>query len=394
MLSQNSTRREFLKQSVVVASGTLMLPAFLRANMTGANTGNRLVVIQLAGGNDGLNTVIPYRNDILIKNRPSIIPSIDKLLKLTDEVALNPAMEGLMHLYDQGDLCILNSVGYPNPSRSHFRSMDIWQTASDANEYVSTGWLGRYLDKECLDTMPVTAIEMGDILSVAMKGKKRKGIPLTNINQFYNSSRLIGDTKMYRGDNPSAAFLYKTQTDIKRSANYLFEKNKIYQSKRTYPNNKFGKQLREIAEMIISGVESPVYYVSLSGFDTHNNQEKRQAQLLGTYSQAMNVFAEDLKAANLWNDTLVMTFSEFGRRVKENASKGTDHGSGNNVFVMGGNLKKKGIYNKMTDLSDLDNGNVKFDVDFREVYATILKNWLKTDADQIIGKSFKSLGFI
>jgi uncharacterized protein (DUF1501 family) len=146
--------------------------------------------------------------------------------------------------------------------------------------------------------------------------------------------------------------------------------------------------------MIISGVESPVYYVSLSGFDTHNNQEKRQAQLLGTYSQAMNVFAEDLKAANLWNDTLVMTFSEFGRRVKENASKGTDHGSGNNVFVMGGNLKKKGIYNKMTDLSDLDNGNVKFDVDFREVYATILKNWLKTDADQIIGKSFKSLGFI
>ncbi|MEH0152620.1 DUF1501 domain-containing protein [Limibacter armeniacum] len=391
---QKNSRRQFLKQSAIVASGSLLLPSFLKASPNSNTVGNRLVVIQLSGGNDGLNTVIPFRNDILIQNRPNLLQHRDKLLKLTDEVALNPVMKGLGALYDQGDLCILNSVGYPNPNRSHFRSMDIWHTASESDEYLTTGWLGRYLDRECPDAAPVTAVEMGNVLSMAMKGKSKKGIPLVDVQQFYKSSKRINNAHAYEGENPMAAYLYKTQADVKSSAAYLFEKNKIYKSKKSYPDNQFGNQLREVAEMIISGVESPVYYVSLSGFDTHNNQQGRQERLLKIYSDAIKVFTEDLKAANCWNDTLVMTFSEFGRRVKENGSRGTDHGKANNLFLMGGKLKQQGLYNAMPDLMDLDSGDVRHKIDFREVYASILNNWMHVDAKRVIGKGFSQLDFV
>ena len=394
MLNHKSSRRDFLKQSAIIASGTLLLPAFLKANPFSNFNGKQLVVVQLSGGNDGLNTVIPFRNDILLKNRPNLLQSSTDMLKITDEVALNPAMAALQELYDEGDLCMLNGVGYPNPSRSHFRSMDIWHTASNSNEYLSSGWLGRYLDSECSDSDPVTAIEMSNILSMALKGKLKKGLPLTNVNQFYRASKEIAAQEAYSGENPMVAFLYKTQADVKSNAAYLYEKNKIYKSSKSYPNNKFAKQLKEVAEMIISGVESPVYYVSLSGFDTHNSQKGRQERLLKTYSEAMKVFVEDLKASDRWNETLVMTFSEFGRRVKENGSKGTDHGKANNLFVMGGKLKKKGLFNPMPDLKNLDNGDVKHTIDFRTVYATILNGWMDVDAQQIIGKEFNKLDFV
>ena len=341
-----------------------------------------------------MNTVIPFRNDILAANRPGLMLGSSDVLKLNDEVGLNPVMKGLAKLYDRGDVCILNGVGYPNPNRSHFRSMDIWHTASDSTEYLESGWLGRYLDSECSDSSPLTAVEMGNILSLAMKGKEKKGIPLTNVRQFYNSSRILGGAGSYDGENEMAAFLYKTQAEIESSAAYLFEKNKIYQSKKEYPQNKFAKQLKEVAEMIISGVESPVYYVSLSGFDTHNNQKGRQERLLKIYSDAMKVFVDDLKSADQWNETLVMTFSEFGRRVKENASRGTDHGKANNLFLMGGNLKKQGFYNDMPDLKNLDKGDVQYSIDFRNVYSTILDRWMQVDADKIMGTSFSKLNFV
>ncbi|MEM9895107.1 MAG: DUF1501 domain-containing protein, partial [Bacteroidota bacterium] len=325
MLDQKNSRRHFLKQSAVVASGTFLLPAFLKASPV-STEGRSLVIIQLSGGNDGLNTIIPYRSEVLQQLRPGLLESTRDLLKLDDEIALNPAMQGLAEIYDQGDLCILNAVGYPNPSRSHFRSMDIWHTASEADEYLSHGWLGRFLDSECEKNFPVTAVEMGNVLSTALKGANKKGVPLTNITQFYRTSLSITEEKEYDVDNPIASYLYKTQAEIKQNAAYLYEKNKVYNTKKNYPANRFGKQLKEVAEMIISGVDAPIYYVSLSGFDTHNNQKGRQARLLKTYSDAVKVFVDDLKSNNRWDETLVMTFSEFGRRVKENGSKGTDHG--------------------------------------------------------------------
>lgn len=394
MLDKDISRRHFLKQSAVVTAGTMLLPAFLNAHTRSLNNGNRLVVIQLSGGNDGLSTVIPYRNELLASVRPGLFLTKDKVLTIDDEIGINPKMEGLNRLYDQGDISILNGVGYPNPNRSHFRSMDIWQTASGSNEYLSTGWLGRYMDNECKDEDPVTAIEMGNILSMAMKGQSRKGIPITNIRQFYNSSRMIEAGQPKGHSNEMVDFLYKSQADVKQSAAYLYEKNKIYTSKKTYPNHAFGKHLKEVAEMIISGVDSPVYYVSLSGFDTHNNQKARQDRLLEMYSESVAVFADDLKQNDRWNDTLVMTFSEFGRRVKENASRGTDHGKANNLFIMGGNLRKPGIYNDMPDLSSLDDGDVKHTIDFRSVYATILDRWMESDTGRILGQSFETLSFI
>ncbi len=394
MLKSEISRRHFLKQSAVVTAGSMLLPAFLQGKPLSLDSGNRLVVIQLSGGNDGLNTVIPFRNELLESARPGLFLNKDKVIQLDDEIGINPVMKGLNQLYDQGDVCILNSVGYPNPNRSHFRSMDIWHTASGSDEYLSSGWLGRYLDSECTDDDPITAIEMGNILSMSMKGTKRKGIPLTNVQQFYNSSRMIASDQVTDSNNGMVDFLYKSQSDIKQSAAYLYEKNKIYTSKKTYPNHTFGKQLKEIAEMIISGVDSPVYYVSLSGFDTHNNQKARQERLLEMYSESVAVFADDLKQNNRWNDTLVMTFSEFGRRVKENASRGTDHGKANNLFIMGGKLKSQGVYNEMPDLTKLDDGDISHKIDFRSVYSTILNRWLGSDSNLILGKSFDHLSFI
>ena len=394
MLKHQQSRRAFIKQSVVVASGTLLVPAFLKANPVTRGIGRALVVIQLSGGNDGLNTVIPYRNEILAQARPTLMKNAGEVLKLTDEVGFNTAMRGLARIYDQGDLAIINAVGYPNPNRSHFRSMDIWHSASDTHQYWDTGWLGRYLDHECSDEQPVTSIQLGDRLGLAMKGKEKKGIPLTNVDQYYQSSRLLTDSMAREEDNSLVSFLYKTQADVKSSAAYLYEKNKIYKSKRAYPRNKFGQQLREVAEMIISGVESPVYYLSLSGFDTHNAQKARQSRLLKTYSEGLKVFMDDLKANDRWNETLVMTFSEFGRRVKENASRGTDHGKANHVFIAGGQLNQPGLYNPLPDLTHLDSGDVPFQIDFRSVYATVLDRWLGTDADKVLGRTLSRLDFI
>jgi len=393
MLADTINRRSFLKKSSVITSGALLLPRFLSAQHIAQRTGRQLVVIQLSGGNDGLNTIIPFQDDELHRARPTLAPDKSGVLRISDEVGLNAVMKGFNELFDQGDVCILNSVGYPNPNRSHFRSMDIWQSGSGANEYWPSGWLGRYLDNECENPNQLTAVEMSNVLSLAMKGERLKGIPITNIRQFYKSSQQINIPDESH-EHEMASFLYKTLGDTKSSAEYLFEKNKVFQSKKNYPQNAFANQLKEVAQMIISGVESPIYYVSLSGFDTHNRQQKRQERLLSIYSDSLKVFVDDLKQNDRWDETLVMTFSEFGRRVKQNGSAGTDHGKANNLFILGGKLKTKGFYNAMPNLTDLDEGDVKHTIDFRQVYSTILTNWLEADASNIMGQRFSRLGFV
>lgn len=394
MLDQNINRRDFIQKSAVITAGTLMLPSFLRANNYLTQNGKQLVVIQLSGGNDGLNTIIPYQNDLLHQARPLLAPSKKNVLKLSDEAGLNNTMGDFMRLYDEGDVCILNNVGYPNPNRSHFRSMDIWHSASDANEYWETGWLGRYLDSECTHASKITAVEMGEVLGRAMKGENFKGLPVKNVNQFYQAAKRVKNTSHSHEEHEMASFLHKTISDTQHNAAYLFEKNKIYQSKKTYPQTKFANDLKEVAEMIVSGVESPVYYISLGGFDTHFRQQERQATLLKTYSEALKVFVEDLKQNDQWNNTLVMVFSEFGRRVKQNGSAGTDHGKANNLFVLGGKLKKQGFYNDLPDLSNLDDGDLRHEIDFRQVYATILDKWLETKPNDVLKKNFSTLNFI
>lgn len=380
----------------------MFIPSFVKAfddallNSTGYK---RLVIIQLSGGNDGLNTVIPFRNDIYYKNRPTI--SIDKanILNLNDELGLHSSLSSLKQLYDNGYLTILNNVGYPNPDRSHFRSTDIWQTASHSNQYLQTGWIGRYLDNFC--DAEYNAIEIDESLSLALKGRKLNGIATNNARRFYRISQEPYFKKVLKHHNSehlnehNLGYLYKTLLSAESSAKYIYEKSKTFRSKQKYPSNGFAKQLKTTAEFINSGLGTKVFYASLGGFDTHANQKGRQERLLKIYGESVKSFVADLKSNNTFKDTLILTFSEFGRRVKQNAARGTDHGAANNVFIIGGNLKKQGIYNNLASLQDLDNnGDLKFEIDFREVYATILNKWLEVNDKTILNSTYNRLDFI
>jgi len=394
-------RRKFLKQNVL-ASSLFFVPSFVKAfeNAIKGSLGfKKLVIVQLSGGNDGLNTIIPYTNDIYYESRPNIAIAKNDCIKITDEFGINKNLAPLKHLYDKGYLSVINNVGYPNPIRSHFRSTDIWHTASDSNQYLNTGWLGRYID--VYGKKPYSGIELDDSLSLIMKGDVLKGIATKNPTSLYNNTKtpyfkkVLDSQRDVHLSEHNLGYLYKTMIEAKSSAKYIFETSKTYNSALTYPNNPFGKQLKTTAQFINSRVESKVFYVSMGGFDTHVRQEKKQNKLLQTYSEAMDVFVKDLEHKDTFKDTLILTFSEFGRRVKQNAASGTDHGAANNVFIIGKNLKKQGFYNEAPNLINLDkNGDIKYTVDFRSIYATILDKWLEVDDATILNKSYSKLGFI
>ena len=394
-------RRKFLKQNVL-ASSLFFVPSFVKAfeNAIKDSLGfKKLVIVQLSGGNDGLNTIIPYTNDIYYKSRPNLAIAKNDCIKITDELGINKNLAPLKHLYDKGYLSVINNVGYPNPIRSHFRSTDIWHTASDSNQYLNTGWLGRYID--IYGKKPYSGIELDDSLSLIMKGDVIKGIATKNPTILFNNTKtpyfkkvLDSQSDVHLSEH-NLGYLYKTMIEAKSSAKYIFETSKTYNSTVTYPNNPFGKQLKTTAQFINSRVESKVFYVSMGGFDTHVKQEKKQNKLLQTYSEAMDVFVKDLEQKDTFKDTLILTFSEFGRRVQQNAASGTDHGAANNVFIIGKNLKKQGFYNEAPNLINLDeNGDIKYTVDFRSIYATILDQWLEVDDATILNKSYSKLGFI
>lgn len=394
-------RRKFLKQSSL-ASSLFLVPSFVSAfqDVVSSKLGyKRLVIIQLSGGNDGLNTVIPYRNDLYYKERPTLGIAKKDIIKLNDEVGLNPSLEPLKRLYDQGYLSIINNVGYPNPIRSHFRSMDIWQTATDSNKYSQSGWVGRYLDNYGKD--PHSAIEVDESLSLAMKGENVNAIATQDAKALYNLSKDPYFKNIHNHKNDvhlsehNLGYLYKSMIAAESSAKYIYETSKTVSSKKEYPNNKFGKQMKTTAQFINSHLNTKVFYTSLGGFDTHVNQLNKQERLLSIYAESVEAFVQDLKDNNTFKDTLILTFSEFGRRVKQNASVGTDHGTANNVFIIGENLKAPGLYNNMASLSDLDNnGDLKFEIDFRTIYATVLDKWLEVDDKKVLNKSFNQLDFI
>lgn len=393
-------RRTFIKNSAL-ASGVTMVPSFVKT-LEGVATEKlgykRLVIVQLSGGNDGLNTVIPYRNDIYYKSRPGIAIK-DGVIKLNDTLGLHPGLLSLKKLYDKGYLSIINNVGYPNPVRSHFRSMDIWHTASDSNEYLQTGWIGRYLDKH--GKHPYNAIETNEALSLALKGEQFSGIATNDYRVLYNSSKdpffknVISHFQDEHLSEHNLGYLYKTMIDARSSAKYIYENTKVRLSSPSYPKNRLARQLKNTAQFINSGIDTKVFYTSLSGFDTHANQLNPQNRLLELYADSIKVFVEDLKTHGTFKDTLIITFSEFGRRVKQNAANGTDHGTAGNVFIIGENLKKAGVYNELASLEDLDNnGDLKYSVDFRSIYLTILNKWMNVDGEKVIKKDIDSLNFI
>jgi uncharacterized protein (DUF1501 family) len=400
-----TSRRSFIKKSALATAGTMLLPNFLKAFEmhpgSVLDSGKILVVIQLSGGNDGLNTIIPYRNDLYYTNRPQLAIPRERVLQASDSLGFHPSLVKLNELYDQGYLSIINNVGYPNPDRSHFRSMDIWHTASDANEYLNTGWIGRYLDSSCKDChVAHRAIEIDDTLSLALKGESIKGLAMKNPKrlhqilhneffQYVTKNNIPGDF-----DEPTLHYLYKTLAETTSSADYIYDKAKISQSGATYPNHEFAGQLKTVAELINSGVDTKVYYVSLSGFDTHVRQQPVHERLLSIYAESVHAFITDLEKNNHFKDVLVMTFSEFGRRVAQNGSAGTDHGTANNLFIMGKNLNQKGFINETPDLTKLDEGDLIHQVDFRSVYDTVLNKWLNYDGNAVLKNTYGLLDFV
>ena len=394
-------RREFIKQTSL-ASSLALVPSFVNAFDDILLNGlghKRLVIIQLDGGNDGLNTIVPYRNDIYYKSRPTLSIKSSELIKATDDIGFHSSLKPLKRLFDNGYVNILNNVGYPNPNRSHFRSMDIWQTASHSNQTLSSGWIGRYLDT--YGKAPYDAIEVDESLSLAMKGETLNAIATNNALQLFRVSQepyfksIIKQSTDIHLSEHNLGYLYKTLIAAKSSAKHIYETSKTFSSKQNYPNTQFAKQLKTAAEFINSGLQTKVYYTSLGGFDTHANQANMQTRLLSQYAEGVEAFVNDLKQNETFKDTLILTFSEFGRRVKQNAANGTDHGTANNVFIIGENLKTQGFYNELASLKDLDaNGDLKFEIDFRHLYSTILNKWMNVDAQQVLGQDFKVLNFI
>ncbi|HAF37159.1 MULTISPECIES: DUF1501 domain-containing protein [Sphingobacterium] len=384
-------RRQFLKAGSL-ATASLLLPNFLKAMSLpeALERGHKvLVILQLSGGNDGLNTIVPMRNDIYFRERQTI--AVDNALTLTEEAGIHPALPFFKTLYDRGELAVLNNVGYPEPNKSHFRSMDIWHSASRSDEYLESGWIGRYLDQACYDCgHPTQALEVNDMLSLALKGKQKKAFAFKDPKKLYQTSReeyfnTLYQEHKHQHEEETVAYLYQTLGDTINNADYIFEQSKARKTAAAYPDSVLGKDLKTISSLIKSDINTQVYYLQIGSFDTHINQQQRQESLFHTINDAVEAFVDDLKKNGLFQHVMVMTFSEFGRRVAQNASNGTDHGTANQLFFLSGGLKKQGLLNALPDLTQLNEGDLQYTEDFRKVYATLLKKWLDADSAKILG---------
>lgn len=380
-------RRDFLRSTGLISTA-LLLPRFVKATGRVLPPGvRRLVVVQLSGGNDALNTIVPYADDAYHSARGLLAVRADKVLRITDAIGFNPALAPLLPLIDRGELAILNGVGYPNPDRSHFRSMDIWHTASASDEVLTTGWLGRYLDHECAH--PHGVVEFGQRLSLANTGSTRKAIALTDPRRFHAATREPLFAHLAESapsiDGNGLGFLYRTMAETYESAAHINAHLRAPDRSTVYPKGVFAASLRDIATFIGNGMETRVYYAGLGGFDTHVNQQGKHERVLGELAAGLSAFINDLRAQGALDDTLVMVFSEFGRRVKRNASNGTDHGSAGSMLLLGGGLRSAGPLNPIPSLAALDaNGDLVHTTDFRSIYAAIMHHWLGARNEGIV----------
>lgn len=376
-------RRNFLALTGTFTGGSLLLPDFLYSFGTQNNlaVGEQCVVfVQLNGGNDGLNTFIPFEDALYYNVRPKIALSKTEVLNSAKGMAFHPALKGFATMQQSGDLSVIQNVGYPNPVRSHFRSQEIWQTAPTHQEYLSDGWLGRYLDLQCKEHQPTAGINIDSIDNLALKGEEPNSITVKDPNRFKTNGKAENDTQL--SDNPQLDFVRKIANSVVEGSDDIQKAlTKSAASDVVYPKTGLAKNLEWISKLIKGNLNSKVYYTSLGGFDTHDNQLAIHKNKLTELNDAVYSFYEDLKKSQELQNVTIVVFSEFGRRVKDNG-RGTDHGTAAPMFVIGGNNRGKIIGNN-PNLSDLDNGDLKHQIDFRSVYASILKNKLAFDSSKI-----------
>jgi uncharacterized protein (DUF1501 family) len=418
MNEQYTTRRAFLRQgaSLVALAGTV--PAFLAQTVEAAakrsgpralRDGDRiLVVLQLAGGNDGLNTVVPVTDDAYYRARPRLAIPAKETLKLSGDFGLARSATGLKSLYDTGRLAIVHAVGYPNPNRSHFKSMDIWHTASPDGR-MHDGWLGRYFDSTCRGADPCDSTE-GIALTaespLAMRGNQFLPLAFERPDTLEwhaaarpaSTGRVVTKLNQPRPIDPrtpetNMEYLRRVALEARLSAEKIQWATRDRQRGGAGPGGALGRDLRTVAKLIGAGLRTRVYYVSLGGFDTHANQANRHANLLRDLGAALMDFFQMLKAQGDIDRVLVMSFSEFGRRVAENGSQGTDHGAGGISFLAGAAVSG-GLHGQPGDLVNLEHGDVRHSTDFRSLYASVLDDWLGVRHAHILGGEFATLDLI
>jgi uncharacterized protein (DUF1501 family) len=357
-----------------------------------------LVVCQFSGGNDGLNTVVPYANKSYYDLRPQLAIGEDKVLKLTNEVGFHPSMSGLADLYKQGKVAVIQNVGYPRSNRSHFKSMEIWQSASPESD-LKYGWLGRHFDTQ-MNTgplNPVVALGLSTDKPHALSGQKAS-IPC--FASLADIQSMVGDPdaeRMLRAiqgpEAPAGSTARVVQQANKSALDAMAQLSKQlsgFAPKQTYANDPFGNGFRQIAHLIATSPQTRVIYFSAGGFDTHARQIDSHERLLGGFSNAVSAFQKEIEAIGKDKNVIVLVFSEFGRRCYENASIGTDHGKAGPMFLIGSSVKG-GLHGPVPNLNDLDDGDLKFGVDFREVYATTLDSWMGGDSEVVLGQKFNKV---
>jgi uncharacterized protein (DUF1501 family) len=353
--------------------------------------GRSLVVVQLDGGNDGLNTVVPYAEDVYAKARPQLRLAADRVLKIADGIGLNPSMEGAAKLLESGRLAIIQGVGYPNPSRSHFASMATWHTAKpDPEDHGGTGWIGRGLDLRPGES----SLYIGDgNAPAALRGRRAGESSLAAMDDLFLSpdAPRFPVSQPPPGGDSLADFARRSTLDALTTADRLAEIARRDETGIRYPDTALGRHLQIVSRLLKGGAGARVFYVNQSGYDTHSNQLFEHASLLRSFSSSLLAFLDDLDASGLADRVLVLTFSEFGRRVQENGSAGTDHGTAGPVFLAGPNVKT-GLIGEPPALTDLDaEGDPKPSIDFRRVYATVLENWLGLPSEDPLGGPFAPL---
>ncbi len=419
------TRRAMIKDGLLAVSAGMIMPSvFSRAVRAASNAasegshwaqaaqGKTLIVVQMAGGNDGLNTIIPYTDGAYYQARPTLgIHQADAIV-LNDRLAMHSALKSLQPLWQQNKLAIVEGVGYPNPNLSHFAAMDIWQTL-DLSGQGATGWLGKYVagmvDK---DGHPFQSLAVGTALPTALNALNAD-VPVVADPKTYRlqpdaALRQAGEVSLadarvqtllklystYPNSAPYAALLDATAQTAVLGSKTLDTVTSQYTSSVTYPTSNFAKGLQVLAEVIVQGLGLRVGYVTLGGFDTHGEQSDTHTKLLTDLADGLAAFYADLTAHNAADNVVVMTWSEFGRRVEENASQGTDHGTAAPLFVLG-NSVQGGVYGEPPDVSKLDNyGNLIYTTDFRSVYATVLDRWLGAPSAAVLGGSFDDQAFL
>ena len=376
-------RRNFLALTGTFTGGKLLLPEFLHTfskQNTIINPNECLVFLQLNGGNDGLNTFIPFENELYYNARPTIALSKSEIISANNGMAFHPSLSDFAKIQQNGDLTVIQNVGYQNPVRSHFRSQEIWQTAPQKQEYLTSGWLGRFLDIHCKEHTPTAGINLDAYDNFAFLGNEPNSLTVRDPRSF--SSTAFLESKIVTSSNPQLDFVRKVANSIGAGASEIQKAIvKTKDSDFLYPKSELSSKLKWISKLIKGNLNSNVYYTSINGFDTHEGQKGSHGAKLSEVNNSVNAFYNDLKDAGLLENVTLVIFSEFGRRVKENGS-GTDHGTAAPMFIIGGNNKGKVIGNN-PDLHDLDEGDLKHKIDFRSVYSSLLKSKMDFDANKI-----------